>query len=103
MKKSTKRKEKAPSHPATQRLTLETFKYPSCLKEGRRGTQERRSRKNSHPLRNASQAVFLFSIATTLARRWDTEQNSTWAGYREPTQLIPGRHLQSEENPLSDL
>lgn len=79
MKKSTKRKEKAPSHPATQRLTLETFKYPSCLKEGRRGTQERRSRKNSHPLRNASQAVFLFSTATTLARRWDTEQNSTSA------------------------
>lgn len=40
---------------------------------------ERRSRKNSHPLRNASQAVFLFSIAKTLARRWDTEQNSTLA------------------------
>lgn len=40
---------------------------------------DRKSRKNSHPLRNASQAVFLFSIATTLARRWDTEQNSTSA------------------------
>lgn len=40
---------------------------------------ERRSRKNSHPRRIASQAAFLFSIATTLARRWHTEQNSTSA------------------------
>lgn len=68
---------------------------------------QRSSRKNSHPLRNASQAVFLFSIATSQARRWDTEQNSTSARLgrvqRAHTSLSWDDVLQSEENPLSDL
>lgn len=113
MKKNTKKKGKGTLSPSHPEVTLETFKYPSCLKEGRRGIQvqtERESRKNSHPLRNASQTVFLFFHSNNPGQKvgQSTEKHlgqdrALGQGAVSPHSSACDDILQLEENLCSDL